>query len=153
AVIGLADEDIRAVCNTISEQSGAVVAPANYNAPGQVVISGQAQAVQDAGKLAKEKGAKLVKQLSVSVPSHCALMHDAGERLRSHLQETPLHLPKITVLHNIDTQARDDSNEIRNALIAQMEQSVQWAGTIQTMGERGCTAMFECGPGKVLTGL
>ncbi len=155
AIIGLSDDAVRDVCESVSADDPAdeIVSPANYNAPGQVVIAGHAQAVKAAGALAREKGAKLVKQLAVSVPSHCALMRSAAERLQSHLLEIPLREPRITVLHNVDARARDDVNGIRKALVGQLAQAVLWTDTIHAMRKANCGIMLECGPGKVLTGL
>ncbi len=156
AVIGLEDDAVREVCKA-AEQSHAgdalVVSAANFNAPLQVVIAGHAEAVATASRLAKEKGAKLVKPLAVSVPSHCALMQPAAERLQSHLLEIPLRQPKLTVLHNVDAQPREDVDGIRKALVRQLAQSVLWADTIRTMRAANCALFLECGPGKVLTGL
>lgn len=155
AIIGLSDDAVRDICETVTagNQANEIVSPANYNAPSQVVIAGHAQAVKDAGALAREKGAKLVKQLTVSVPSHCALMRSAGDRLQSHLLEMPLREPRITVLHNVDAQPRDDVNDIRKALVGQLAQSVLWTDTIRAMRKANCGILLECGPGKVLTGL
>jgi len=148
AVIGLGDEAVRAIC---AEAAGdEVVEAVNYNAPGQVVIAGHKAAVERAMARAKDKGAKLVKQLAVSVPSHCRLMRSAAERLHSHLSEIPLRQTSIPVLHNLDGQPRDDVDGIRKALVAQLENPVQWVRTVQAMNAR---ITLECGPGKVLSGL
>lgn len=151
AVIGLDDDAVAAVCAAAAQ--GQVVQPANLNAPGQVVIAGHTAAVERAAARAKEQGAKLVKTLAVSVPSHCALMGPAAERLQAHLQEVPLRQPRIRVLHNVDAQARDDVEAIRKALVAQLERPVRWRAIVQALAADGCTTMLECGPGKVLTGL
>lgn len=151
AIIGLGDEAVDGVCRQAAGDG--VVQPANFNAPGQVVIAGDREAVTRAGALAKEKGAKLVKQLAVSVPSHCALMRSAGQRLESHLLEIPIRQPRIPVLHNLDAQAREDVDGIRKALVAQLHSPVQWVKTIRNMQAQGATVALECGPGKVLTGL
>lgn len=156
AVIGLDDDPVRAACSAAEHEhadDGLVVSAANFNAPRQVVIAGHAEAVETAGKLAKDKGAKLVKPLAVSVPSHCALMAPAAERLQSELLNTPLRQPKLTVLHNIDAQPRDDVDSIRKALVGQLAQPVLWVDTITAMRRANCATLLECGPGRVLTGL
>src|SRR5699024_1807057 len=130
-----------------------LVSPANFNAPMQVVVAGHAEAVGVAAERAREAGAKLVKMLAVSVPSHCGLMKPAADRLAASLQETPLRCPDIKVLHNVDAQPRDSVEGIRNALVAQLHESVLWSDTIKAMGAAGCDVLLECGPGKVLTGL
>src|SRR5699024_10998930 len=98
-------------------------------------------------------GAKLVKPLAVSVPSHCALMRPAAEQLAASLQDTSLDLPRVHVLHNVDAQWRDSVEGIRDALVAQLDHSVLWSDTVKAMAATGCEVMLECGPGKVLTGL
>ena len=151
AIIGLGDQAVAQVCEDAAEEQ--VVQPANFNAPGQVVIAGHKEAVERAGKLAKEKGAKLVKILAVSVPSHCALMRGAGTRLQAHLSEMPLREPRIPVLHNLDARSRDDVDGIRKALVAQLDKPVQWVETIRAIQADNISTLLECGPGKVLTGL
>lgn len=156
AVIGLADDEVRQLCAAASEalaDQGQVVAAANFNAPMQVVIAGHAQAVEHASALAKERGAKMVKALAVSVPSHCPLMRPAAERLAAHLADTPLREPRVPVYHNVDARPREDVESIRKALVAQLAESVQWAETIRTLVNEHCALFVECGPGKVLTGL
>lgn len=156
AVIGLSDEAVREACEAAEAEHAAaslVVSPANYNAPLQVVISGHAEAVKTASRIAKEKGAKLVKPLAMSVPSHCALMTPAADRLQSHLLDIPLRQPQITVLHNVDAQPREDVDGIRRALVRQAAHSVLWADTVRAICQSNCLLFVECGPGKVLTGL
>lgn len=153
AVIGMSDEAVASLCDEVAQAGAGVVEPANYNAPGQVVIAGAAEAVERAMDLAKERGAKMVKRLAVSVPSHCSLMRPAAERLRSHLSEIPLREPSVPVLHNVDAQPREDVAGIRNALVAQLERPVQWTRCVQSLRDKGISVMLECGPGKVLTGL
>jgi [acyl-carrier-protein] S-malonyltransferase len=160
AVIGLADDAVRAACaqaETEHADEALVVSPANYNAPGQVVISGHAQAVETAGQIAKAQGAKRVVPLAMSVPAHCALMAPAADRLAACLADVPLRPPRVAVLHNIDTQPRENVDDIRKALVDQLVHPVLWTDTVRAIG-RGLYqpngALFvECGPGKVLTGL
>lgn len=151
AIIGLGDQAVENLCAQAAGEQ--VVQAANFNAPGQVVIAGDREAVARAAKLAKEKGAKLVKMLAVSVPSHCALMRGAAQRLQSHLSEIPMREPKIPVLHNIDAQVRPDVDGIRRALVGQLDNPVRWVTTVQAIAASGVVCALECGPGKVLTGL
>jgi [acyl-carrier-protein] S-malonyltransferase len=151
AIIGLGDQAVASVCEEAAE--GEIVSPANFNAPGQVVIAGSKAAVDRAAALAKEQGARMVKPLAVSVPSHCALMRPAGQRLASHLSEIPLREPQIPVLHNLDARDRPDVDGIRKALVAQLDNPVQWVETVRAIRARGIDIMAECGPGKVLCGL
>ncbi len=151
AIIGLGDQIVENICREAAGDQ--VVSAANFNAPSQVVIAGDKDAVERAGKLAREKGAKLVKTLAVSVPSHCQLMRSAGVRLQSHMTEIPLREPQIPVLHNLDARDRPDVDGIRRALVAQLDNPVQWVETIRSMRNDGIATLLECGPGKVLTGL
>lgn len=152
AIIGLGDEAVQTLCESAAEGDEQVW-PANYNAPGQVVVAGHRAAVERVMALAKEKDAKLVKKLVVGVPSHCPLMRPAAERLQAHLTEMPMREPGIPVLHNVDGQARADIDGIRKALVAQLENPVQWTETVRAMAGDGAGIMLECGPGKVLSGL
>src|SRR5699024_4649250 len=144
---------VREVCADVSTGDDYLVAPANFNAPRQVVVAGHADAVGVAAERAREQGAKLVKTLAVSVPSHCALMAPAAEQLAAELRDVPLQEPHIPVLHNIDARARDTADGMREALVAQLAQSVLWSDTVRAMSTAGCRLMLECGPGKVLSGL
>jgi len=125
----------------------------NFNSPGQVVIAGTAAAVARAVEQAKDAGAKLAKHLPVSVPSHCALMHPAAERMRERLKQMKIETPRIPVLHNAHVRAENDADAIRDALVRQVESPVRWVETIQKMTAEGVDKLVECGPGKVLTGL
>lgn len=152
AIIGLGDEAVQGLCESAAEDDERVW-PVNYNAPGQVVVAGHLPAVERAMRLAKDKGAKLVKKLAVGVPSHCPLMRPAAARLSSHLTEIPMREPAIPVLHNIDAQPRPELDGIRKALVAQLESPVRWTDTVRAMAGDGAGIMLECGPGKVLGGL
>lgn len=152
AIIGLGDETVEALCRTAADE-GESVSPANYNAPGQVVVAGHRPAVERVMRLARDKGAKLVKQLAVGVPSHCPLMRPAVERLQSHLTEIPLREPRIPVRHNVDAQPRPELDGIRKALVAQLDSPVRWVDTVWAMAGEGIGIMLECGPGRVLSGL
>jgi [acyl-carrier-protein] S-malonyltransferase len=151
AILGLDDEVVIDVCHAAEE--GSVVTAVNFNSPGQVVIAGNAGAVQRAMQLAKERGAKRAVQLPVSVPSHCDLMKPASEQFAEHLQATTIVKPKIPVLQNVDVTAHDEPDTIRDVLAQQLYSPVQWVRTIEAMRQRGITRLVEAGPGKVLAGL
>lgn len=151
AILGLDDDDVRAVCD--ASANGEVVSAVNYNAPGQVVIAGNREAVARAIEAAKAKGAKRAIELPVSVPSHCSLMQPAAEKMAERLRDTRINAPKIPVIHNVDVQVHDDPEEIRAALVAQLHSPVRWVETIEMMSDDGILSVAECGPGKVLAGL
>lgn len=151
AILGLEDAKIVQVCAEVAE--GQVVAAVNFNAPGQVVIAGDKAAVERAMVQAKQVGAKKVVLLAVSVPAHCDLMQPAATQMAQRLADTQIHLPKIPVLHNVDVTAKTEVAEIRTALTAQLIKPVRWVETVNKIAETGTTLLFECGPGKVLTGL
>jgi [acyl-carrier-protein] S-malonyltransferase len=151
AILGLADDDVRAVCDEAA--AGDVVSAVNFNAPGQVVIAGNKAAVERAIELAKEKGAKRAIELPVSVPSHCSLMQPAAEQMRERLADVSIAAPKIPVIHNVDVETHADPADIRAALVAQLHSPVRWVETIEKMSDDGILTVAECGPGKVLAGL
>ena len=151
AIVGLEDDQVRALCAQAAQ--GEVLSPVNFNSPGQVVIAGTATAVARAVAQAKGAGAKLAKPLPVSVPSHCALMHPAAERMRERLKQVQIVTPRIPVLHNAQVQAETNADAIRDALVRQVESPVRWVETIQKMAADGVDKLIECGPGKVLAGL
>ncbi len=151
AVLGLSDDQVRTLC---AEQAGdAVLEPVNFNAPGQVVIAGEAAAVERATAAAKSVGAKRALLLPVSVPSHCALMRPAAERLAERLTEIPLAVPVVPVIHNATVTASDSLESLRDRLVAQLHSPVRWVETVRSVVEAGVSMAIECGPGKVLTGL
>lgn len=151
AVIGLDDQAIIDACD--KAQIDDVVAAVNFNSPGQVVIAGHKEAVERAGVLCKEAGAKRVLPLPVSVPSHCALMADAAEQLAVDLEQITLSKPKVNVVNNVDVNIETDSEAIKAALIKQLYSPVRWSETISSLAEQGVSQMVEVGPGKVLQGL
>lgn len=152
AILGLEPERVAALCVTAGEVG--LVAPANFNAPGQVVISGERRAVEKAGDLAREQGARRVIPLAVSVPSHCALMRPAAEKLADALAGIELCKPRIPVVNNVDVAACNTPESIRDALVRQIIRPVRWIETIATLKSRyGVEAVVEIGPGKVLSGL
>ena len=151
AIVGLDDDQVRTLCE--QNANGEVLAPVNFNSPGQVVIAGTAAAVGRAVANAKAAGAKLAKPLPVSVPSHCALMHPAAERMRARLKQVEIRAPRIPVLHNVHVRAETDPEAIRDALVRQIESPVRWVETVQKMAADGIGKLVECGPGRVLAGL
>lgn len=151
AVIGLDDADVEAACEKAAGDG--VVSAANYNAPGQVVIAGSADAVERALAEAKSRGAKRAMPLPVSVPSHCALMKPAAEGLAPSLEDVAFCSPETPVLHNVDVAERSDAAAIRDALLRQLYSPVRWTDTVRALTGRGVTRAVECGPGRVLSGL
>jgi len=151
AILGLDDEAVADVCNRAAESE--VVSPVNFNSPGQVVIAGNADAVQRAIGLAKEAGAKRALPLAVSVPSHCSLMQPAAEQFAERLAQTSISTPSIPVIQNVDAVRHDQPDAIRENLEKQLYRPVQWVLSVQNMGEQGVTRIVEAGPGKVLAGL
>lgn len=151
AVLGADDALVEAVC---VEASGAqVVVPANYNSPGQIVIGGDAAAVDRALVLLAEKGVRKAVKLAVSVPSHTPLMREAANRLAQTMAGMDWQLPVLPVVQNVDAQVHGNVDAIRDALVRQLYLPVQWSGCVQALAARGVVRIGECGPGKVLAGL
>lgn len=151
AIIGLDNESIGDACKDAAQ--GAVVSPVNFNSPGQVVIAGEKAAVDRAAVLCKEKGAKKAMPLAVSVPSHCALMKPAADKLAAALASIEFKTPVIDVINNVDVMVSNNSDEIKNALVRQLYCPVRWTETVEKFASAGIERLFEMGPGKVLTGL
>ncbi|MGX2039200.1 ACP S-malonyltransferase [Methylocaldum sp. MU1018] len=152
AILGLSDVQVVDVCGKAS--SGAeIVAPANFNAPGQIVIAGHKLAVTRAIELGKAEGAKRAVLLPVSVPSHCPLMMGAAEKFRETLSVTAVETPRISVLHNVDVASHPAPEVIRAVLEKQLHSPVRWADSILFMSQQGVSRFVECGPGRVLSGL
>lgn len=151
ALIGLDDDGVRAICE--QEARGEVLEAVNFNAPGQVVVAGHRAAVERCTTAAKTAGAKRAMLLPVSVPSHCALMRDAAERLGERLRAVPIGMPEPPVLHNVIVESAADVDEIRTLLVRQLYSPVRWVETIHAIAARGVSQVVEAGPGKVLTGL
>ena len=151
AVLGLDDDQVRAACEQAAD--GDVVEAVNFNAPGQVVIAGSAAAVERAIAACKEAGAKRAMPLPVSVPSHCALMKPAADQLAETLKATSFHAAEMPVINNVDVAMETAPEQIREALIRQLYSPVRWVETIQALKEQGVSHVYECGPGKVLSGL
>lgn len=151
AVLGLEDEQVRALCAEAA--AGDVLEAVNFNSPGQVVIAGSAAAVERAIGLAKGAGAKRAIPLPVSVPSHCALMKPAALKLQSKLADVAIEVPKITVIHNVSVTPESDADMIRQRLVEQLYSPVRWVETVRKMQADGIDLLVEAGPGKILTGL
>lgn len=151
AVLGLDDDKVEAACADAAQ--GDVVAAVNYNSPGQVVIAGSAAAVARAVALCKDAGAKRAVELPVSVPSHCALMKPAADKLADALEAIEVIMPQCAVVQNVSAQAQTSVEAIKQNLVAQLYSPVQWTGCVNTMAAAGAEVMIECGPGKVLSGL
>ena len=151
AILGLEDEVVIGVCAEAAQ--GQVVAAANFNSPGQVVIAGEAGAVERAISGAREAGAKRALKLPVSVPSHCELMRPAATELMQKLADTRFSTPDIPVIHNVDVKPHDDAAAVRSALTGQLYQPVRWVETVEYLAQSGATRLLEFGPGKVLAGL
>ncbi len=151
AILGLEDAQVVEACASAAQ--GQVVSAVNFNSPGQVVIAGHAAAVERAMEAAKAMGAKRALPLPVSVPSHCALMQPAAERLAQRLAGINLQVPQIPVINNVDVAVAADAAAIRQALARQLHSPVRWVETVQKMAADGVDALVECGPGKVLVGL
>lgn len=151
AVLGKADEKVAELCEKVSTDDS-IVSAANFNCQGQVVVSGHATAVQRLKQLAEDEGFKMM-ILPVSVPSHCGLMLPAAQELKSLLDDVDFKAPKIPVVQNLDAKVHDDVSKIKEALVLQLSEPVQWKQTMQYIQAYGITSGVECGPGKVLTGL
>jgi [acyl-carrier-protein] S-malonyltransferase len=151
AIIGLDDDAVAKACEEAAQ--GDVVSPVNFNSPGQVVIAGQKDAVERAGALCKEAGAKRALPLPVSVPSHCALMKPAADKLAEALADMEFSAPQLPVINNVDVSAETDPAKIKDALVRQLYSPVRWTESVEKMSELGVENLLEVGPGKVLTGL
>ena len=152
ALLGLADDQVVAVCERAS-QSAQVVKAANFNAPGQVVIAGHREAVTRATELAKEAGAKRAVILPVSVPSHCPLMQSAADEFVHLLNDVEFAASTLPVIHNVDATVHESPATVRKALEQQLCGSVLWAESVRYMAAQGVNRFVECGPGRVLAGL
>ena len=151
AVLGLDDAEIVLACAEAA--AGDVVSAVNFNAPGQVVIAGSKAAVDRAIAACKARGAKRAMPLPVSVPSHCALMRPAADKLAEALVGISVNVPLVPVIHNADVASYTDPAAIRDALVRQLYSPVRWTETIRLLAAQGVLHQAECGPGKVLAGL
>jgi [acyl-carrier-protein] S-malonyltransferase len=148
AVLGSKPEIIEKAC----AQAGGIVEPVNYNAPGQVVLAGEADAVSRAVEALRAAGAK-IRSLPVSAPFHCRLMQPAEDRLRPHLEEAVFNRPAIPVYVNVDAEPVTNADDARVALVRQVSRPVRWQQTIERMIKDGANTFVEIGPGSVLSGL
>lgn len=154
AILGLDEATVVEVCKEISNSAGQrEVSAVNFNAPGQVVIAGHADAVAKALGLAKERGARKAIPLPMSVPVHCRLMKPAADRFESALAKCPISTPSVPVVHNARIAPADDVDDLRRSLVDQLTRPVPWIRTIQYYVSSGITRVVELGPGKVLTSL
>ncbi|HEY4146573.1 ACP S-malonyltransferase [Pinirhizobacter sp.] len=151
AILGGDDEHIAQVCADVAQ--GDIVAPANFNSPGQLVIAGHAAAVDRAIARLAELGVKKAIRLAVSVPSHSMLMREAADRLGERMGAVAWSEPRIPVVQNADAQVHLGVDAIRGALQRQLYLPVRWTQCVQALGAAGITRVIECGPGKVLSGL
>ena len=151
AIIGLDNDAIAKSCEDAAQ--GEVVAPVNFNSPGQVVIAGEKAAVERAADACKAAGAKMAVALPVSVPSHCELMKPAAEKLSEALSAVNFSAPNIAVINNVDVAQPSDVEAIKDALVRQLYCPVRWSETVEIMAAEGVNQLVEVGPGKVLTGL
>ena len=149
AILSLDDDLVRAAC----AEAGGEVQAVNFNAPGQVVIAGEKEAVARAIEACKAKGAKRAMPLPVSAPFHSSLMRPAGEKLKVHLQNVKVAAPVISLVNNVDVKIESDPARIKDALVRQAASPVRWVETIAKMVDAGVTHIIECGPGKVLAGM
>ena len=149
AILGLDEEAITAVCDGIE----GVVTPANFNAPGQIVIAGAADAVASAAQACKEAGAKRALMLDVSVPSHCALMASITDEFQAELDAVELTLPSVPVVQNVTGTAPESIDTLRQQLVAQLASPVRWTSCVAQLTALGVEHLIECGPGNVLAGL
>ena len=150
AIIGLGRSRIDEIC--LSVESG-YVSPANYNCPGQVVIAGEREAVEEAMKLAKEAGAKRALALAVSAPSHCTLMVEASNRLAGLLKTVEFRDPEVPLVNNADAMFLTSAGRIKLSLVNQLNAPLLWEDSIRNIIDAGVDTFIEVGPGKVLTGL
>jgi len=153
AILGLEDHVVVGLCREVSAAAGGLVSAANFNAPGQVVIAGQAAAVKKACEAAKGAGARRAVELPVSVPSHCELMKPAAEKMTELLQQVAVEMPRTTVIHNVDVGTHAAPEVIRALLAQQLYSPVRWSDSIRFLHDQGVGCFVEAGPGKVLTGL
>ena len=152
AIIGLLDEKVEEVCASVSTDNNIVVA-ANYNCPGQLVISGNIDAVNKACEKMKEAGAKRALPLKVGGAFHSPLMQPAKDELQAAIEKTTFKMPKCPVYQNVDAKAHIDATEIKSNLIAQLTSSVRWTASVQAMIAAGANDFTECGPGTALQGM
>ena len=153
AIIGLPDEKVEEICAEVAKMGKGVCVAANYNNPGQVVISGNIEAINEACEKMKEAGAKRALPLKVGGAFHSPLMQPAKDELQAAIEKTEVKTPKCPVYQNVDGKPHTDPAEIKQNLIAQLTSSVRWTQCVQNMIADGATDFTECGPGKALQGM
>lgn len=153
AIVGLDDEAVSALCAELNGVGGNIIVPANFNSPGQVVISGSADYVRACMPLFKERGAKIVKELQVSGAFHSPLLAEAEEGLANKIRSTEFTDASVPVFVNVTGEPTMDSSSLKDAAIRQLTSPVLWTTTLQNMWKAGLTSFCEIGPGKVLQGL
>lgn len=151
AILGMERDDVEKTCHEAAKNG--IVGPANYNSPGQIVIAGEKKAVEKAMELAKAAGAKRVIPLTVSVPSHCSMMKQAGERLAQELEKVNISDLCMPIVNNADAKFLRTASELRPSLVRQISSPLYWEDSIKNMASDGCDTFIEIGPGKVLSGL
>jgi [acyl-carrier-protein] S-malonyltransferase len=150
AILGMEKEQVEKICEEVS--SGEVLTPANFNCPGQIVIAGHSKAVERAIEKVKQEGKKAV-LLPVSAPFHSPLMKPAGERLEKALEDISVNDLKIPVMTNVEAEANQSKDRVKELLVAQVSNPVRWEESMRKMIEKGIEQVLEIGPGKVLSGL
>ena len=153
AIIGMDDEQVEEICDEASSVTGKEAVPANYYCPGQLVISGDLEAVEKAVELAKEAGCRLAKILPVSGAFHSSLMQPAFDGLREELENLEIAVSSCPIYSNFTAEPTEEPEEIRNNVLKQLLNPVKWTQTLQHMHENGAREFVEVGPGKVLQGL
>jgi [acyl-carrier-protein] S-malonyltransferase len=151
AILGMDRQDVEKTCHEAAKNG--IVGPANYNSPGQIVIAGEKKAVEKTMELAKSAGAKKVVPLTVSVPSHCAMMKQAGERLAKELENVQISDLRMPIVNNADAKFLRTASELRPSLVRQISSPLYWEDSIKNMVADGYDTFIEIGPGKVLSGL
>ncbi|MBQ7526210.1 MAG: ACP S-malonyltransferase [Bacteroidaceae bacterium] len=153
AIINLPDETVEQICVEVTAEGKGVVVPANYNCPGQLVISGNVEEINKACEKLTAAGAKRALVLAVGGAFHSPLMKPAKEELQAAIEQTEFHTPSCPIYQNVDAQAHTDAAEIKQNLIAQLTASVRWNQEVQNMLAAGATEFTECGPGRALQGM
>ena len=153
AIIGISDEQVEQICQEVSKEGNGVVVPANYNCPGQLVISGNVEAIKEACARIKAAGAKRALPLNVGGAFHSPLMQPAKDELQKAIEQTNIAKPQCPVYQNVDGMPHTDPEEIKANLIAQLTSSVRWTQCVQNMIADGADDFTECGPGKALQGM
>jgi len=151
AVLGMERQDVEKTC--LEAAKNGIVGPANYNSPGQIVIAGEKKAVEKAIELAKAAGAKKVVPLTVSVPSHCKMMQQAGDRLARELESVKIKDLRMPIVNNADAKFLQLASDLRPSLVRQISSPLYWEDSIRTLAADGFDTFIEVGPGKVLSGL